>query len=79
MAPAAVSIACHNRIEFYLFESNILSGDFYRGNAADPPACVKPPWDIKIESFPLESTPHRLGGDFEKPPELYRTLDISSV
>ena len=26
----------------------ILSGDFYRGNAADPPARVKPPWDTKI-------------------------------
>ena len=26
----------------------ILSSDFYRGNAADPPARVKPPWDTKI-------------------------------
>ena len=26
----------------------ILSGDFYRGNPADPPARVKPPWDAKI-------------------------------
>ena len=26
----------------------ILSGDFYHGNAADPPARVKPPWDTKI-------------------------------
>ena len=50
----------------------ILSGDFYRGNAIDPPARVKPPWDTKILSFPLESTPHRLGGGgVEKPPELY--------
>ena len=40
----------------------ILSGDFYRGNAVDPPARVKPPWDTKIYSFPLESNPHQLGG-----------------
>ena len=26
----------------------ILPGDFYHGNAADPPARVKPPWDTKI-------------------------------
>ena len=26
----------------------ILSSDFYRGNAADPLARVKPPWDTKI-------------------------------
>ena len=26
----------------------ILSGDFYRGNAAVPPTWVKPPWDTKI-------------------------------
>ena len=26
----------------------ILSGDFSHGNAADPPALVKPPWDTKI-------------------------------
>ena len=26
----------------------ILSSDFYRGNVADPPDRVKPPWDTKI-------------------------------
>ena len=26
----------------------IFSGDFYHGNAGDPPARVKPPWDTKI-------------------------------